>query len=114
MERRVRCTPTMRQRILFFGLLITMSIRGASAQAVSLGVKGGIRFTDASGGQDESRPYIVGPSIEFRLPAHFAIEVDALYQRIGNTSTFNFSGITIPPGVTTPPGNDSTVATSFV
>ncbi|MBI2680789.1 MAG: outer membrane beta-barrel protein [Candidatus Solibacter usitatus] len=87
----------MRQRILYFGLLILMGVCGASAQVVSLGVKGGIRFTDASGGQDESRPYIVGPSIEFRLPAHFAIEIDALYQRLGNTAQYHFfSGITSP------------------
>ena len=96
MEWRVLCTLTMRQRILFFGLLITMGVVSASAQLVSLGVKGGIRFTDASGGQDESRPYVVGPSIEFRLPAHFAIEVDALYQRLGNTTQFNFGGIPSP------------------
>jgi hypothetical protein len=98
MEWRVLCILTMRQRILFLGLLITMGVRAASAQIVSLGVKGGIRFTDASGGQDESRPYVVGPSIEFRLPAHFVIEVDALYQRLGNTSQFNFFGGITSPG----------------
>jgi hypothetical protein len=32
---------------------------------------------------DESRPYTVGPSVEFRLPAGFAIEIDALYRRLG-------------------------------
>ncbi len=79
-----------------------MGGRCASAQLVSLGVKGGIRFTDGSSGQDESRPYVVGPSIEFRLPAHFAIEVDALYQRLGNTSQFNFFGNVIGPGVNGP------------
>jgi hypothetical protein len=79
----------MRQRFLFFGLIITMAGHTASAQLVSFGVKGGVRFTDAAGAQDESRPYIVGPSIEFRLPASFAIEFDALYQRTGNTSLFN-------------------------
>ena len=82
--------PIMRQHFLYFGLLITICIGAASAQVVSLGVKGGIRFTDASSGQDESRPYIVGPSIEFRLPARFAIEVDALYQRLGNTTQFSY------------------------
>jgi hypothetical protein len=92
----------MRQRILYFGLLITMGICGVSAQVVSLGVKGGIGFTDASSGQDESRPYVVGPSIEFRLPAHFAVEVDALYQRLGNTTQFNFFGGIIAPGTNGP------------
>ncbi len=32
---------------------------------------------------DESRPYTLGPSVEFRLPAGFAIEIDALYRRLG-------------------------------
>jgi hypothetical protein len=97
-EWRVLCILTMRQRILYFGLLITIGIGTASAQLVSLGVKGGIRFTDASSGQDESRPYVVGPSIEFRLPANFAVEIDALYQRLGNTTQFNFFNGTISPG----------------
>jgi hypothetical protein len=33
--------------------------------------------------KDESRPYTIGPSIEFRLPAGFAVEIDALYRRVG-------------------------------
>ena len=51
----------------------------------------GFRWLDR---HDESRRYIVGPSIEFRLPAGFAVEVDALYQRLGNSANFS-----IPPGV---------------
>ena len=48
---------------------------------------------------DESRPYIVGPSIEFRLPAGFALEAAALYQRIGNNGSFL---LIVPPGTAGP------------
>jgi hypothetical protein len=33
--------------------------------------------------KDESRPYTIGPSVEFRLPVGFAVEIDALYRRLG-------------------------------
>jgi outer membrane protein W len=67
--------------------------RAASAQdrLVSIGALGGVPFLDQSRGGDESRKYIVGPSVEFRLPARFAIEVDALYRRIGTTFGYNLS-----------------------
>jgi hypothetical protein len=68
----------------------------ASAQLVSIGAKAGIPFLEQNRGGDESRPYIVGPSIEFRLPAGFAIEVDALYRRVGNTIAFTFGGNVTP------------------
>jgi hypothetical protein len=80
---------------LLSGLVLILGIRIASAQAVSIGIKGGIPIGGTIGQQDESRPYIVGPSIEVRLPAGFAIEVDALYRRIGNTSSFSFSKATL-------------------
>lgn len=63
----------------------------ASAQAVSVGVKGGIPLIEATGSNEESRPYIAGASLEIRLPAGFAIEADALYRRIGNTNIFRSS-----------------------
>jgi hypothetical protein len=63
--------------------------RTASAQLISIGVKGGLPITDqVSSRNDESRPYIIGPSIEVRLPAGFAVEAAALYERIGSSSTF--------------------------
>ncbi len=42
-----------------------------------------------SGRNDESRRYIVGPSFEAKLPGNFAVEVDALYSRIGNSFPFS-------------------------
>ena len=89
---------------IFLFLLVTITTtQVASAQLVSFGVKGGVPFLQSNQGGDESPRYIVGPSIEFRLPAGFAIEVDALYRRVGSTSRFGFSGnITIIPTPTTP------------
>ena len=60
-----------------------------SAQLISIGVKGGVPLTQAMTGlRDESRRYLVGSSIEFRLPARFAVEADVLYQRIGSSAFF--------------------------
>jgi hypothetical protein len=64
--------------------------RATWAQAVSFGVKGGVPFGDANAVKDESRPYIVGPTVEIRLPANFAIEIDALYRRLGNSAGFTY------------------------
>ena len=78
-----------------------------SAQPISIGVLGGVPLVDQTTGNDESRPYIVGPSIEVRLPAGFALEADALYQRIGNTSSFGLiesflgTGVAAVTGATT-------------
>ncbi|HEU0119294.1 MAG TPA: porin family protein [Bryobacteraceae bacterium] len=56
------------------------------AQPIQLGVKGGVVLTDqAIGTTDESKPYTVGPSIEFQLPHNLAIETGFLYKRIGSS-----------------------------
>lgn len=60
-----------------------------SAQLISIGVKGGVPLTQGmSGPADESRRYLVGGSIEFRLPARFAVEADVFYQHIGRSAFF--------------------------
>ena len=71
----------------------------ASGQAISFGVKGGVPFTEAIRYRDESRPYVIGGTVEVRLPAHFAIEADALYQRVGTSSGVSFllSGVNLIP-----------------
>jgi hypothetical protein len=81
-----------KQAVLF--MFVNLLIDSALGQTVSIGVKGGIQFVDQTQPESESRPYLVGPSVEVRLPANFAVEADALYQRIGNSSNFYF----IPPG----------------
>jgi hypothetical protein len=82
----------MRKLSLLFALVITAT-GFASAQLVSVGALGGVRLTDGFRYEDESRPYVVGGSVEVHLPARFAIEADALYQRVGNSTTFfSFNG----------------------
>jgi hypothetical protein len=82
-------------------LLIIFSIGSASAQLVSVGVKGGISITDPGYySSDESHRYVVGPSVEVRLPFRYAVEADALYMRVGRTTIFNYPGIL--------PGTDTT------
>ena len=76
----------MKPNLLMFGVLLAGGGDAAMAQPFSIGVKGGIPLNDGTvGGKDESRPYVIGPSAEVRLPAGFAIEVDALYRRLSLT-----------------------------
>ena len=82
----------MYKHSLFFFLMVAGSAVG---QVVSFGVEGGIPLTDRTSPPDESRPYIVGPSVEIRLPARFALRVEALYQRVGTIADF----FEIPAGV---------------
>ena len=73
-------------------LFLLMLPTAALPQIISIGVKGGVPLTDPTRyNHDESRRYTVGPSIEIRLPGRFAVEASALYQRLGNTSSFNFN-----------------------
>lgn len=66
-------------------------VTAAFSQPVSVGVKGGIPITDAfetlRGNESyyatNTKRYVVGPAVQFNLPARFAIEVDALYKRLG-------------------------------
>ncbi|MGA2880491.1 MAG: outer membrane beta-barrel protein [Bryobacteraceae bacterium] len=74
----------MRKLSLFFALAAAFAAC-ASAQLVSVGALGGVRLTDGFNSGDESRFYVIGASVEVHLPARFAVEADALYQRIGNT-----------------------------
>jgi len=73
----------MRKLCASFALAL-LGVSAASAQLVSAGALGGVRLTNGfQSFNDESRIYDVGGSVEFRLPAGFAVEADALYQRIG-------------------------------
>jgi hypothetical protein len=77
----------MKRTFCFFGFLM-MAGEFLGAQTVSVGVLGGVPFTNPSAYGDESRRYLIGPSVEARLPADFAIEADALYRRIGSDTAF--------------------------
>ena len=61
----------------------------AYGQLLEIGVKGAARPTSQleGYGASESRPYLVGPMVQFNLPRGFALEVDALYSRFGYTSS---------------------------
>ena len=76
-------------------------------RAVRLGrVKTGVGFGDPLGGGRESSPFLIGPTVEVRLPASFAIEASALYRRLGYTYSFHF---TPEPGVSTLVGRVATL-----
>lgn len=72
----------MRKNTLRIVCSIILGGIAASAQAVSFGVLGGVTLTDPLSYRDESRPYIIGGSIEVRLPARFAVEADILYRAL--------------------------------
>jgi len=86
---------------MFSVLLCGGSARG---QAVLVGVKGAVPLLEPTlYNTDESRPYNVGPSVEVRLPKGFAIEADALYQRVGQSGNYSFAGqFAIQAGVSGP------------
>jgi hypothetical protein len=77
----------VRKHLIFFGCII-MAGESLCGQGVSFGVLGGVPFNNPTGVGDESRRYVIGPSMEVRLPAGFAMEADALYRRIGSDTSF--------------------------
>jgi opacity protein-like surface antigen len=62
-----------------------------AGERFSIGVRGGVPLTDAfevargsSGAYfTNTKRYLVGPTMEFHLPARFTIQVDGLYRRLG-------------------------------
>src|SRR5579872_727381 len=80
-------------------LLVVSGNLAASAQTVSVGVIAGGSLVTPTLYSDDSHRYIVGPSVEVRLPRGFALEADALYQRVGAdfTTTSILSGINLAP-----------------
>jgi len=93
--------------------LLLLSLVGAAsalAQPVTVGVRVGEPLTDFvstvrsqrvegilgifPGFYSNTRPYVLGPTIELRLPAGLGIELDALYRRT------NYSGTAVTAGVT--------------
>jgi len=92
--------------LTFIGLSFGMA--AASAQTISFGAIGGTPLTTTTQFSNDSPRYTVGPSIEFRLPGRFAVEIDALYQRTSNSSAFT----SIPAGQTVTSLGASTSTTS--
>lgn len=71
----------------FIASVLLMCASFAHAQTFSFGVKGGGIFTNPAERVDESRKYLVGPSVEMGLANRFGIEVNALYGRFGTTAS---------------------------
>jgi hypothetical protein len=69
----------------------------ASAQLVTFGVKGGVRLTEDlvrySSAVEESKNYVVGPTVVFALPRSFGLEFDARYRRVGFRTGDSFAGV---------------------
>jgi hypothetical protein len=87
-------------------LFIASVAPSASAQALSVGVLGGIPLSNTSAGHDESPRYQVGASFEVGLPAGFALEADALYRRLGSSSGYSLltgTNLVITPVISTTP-----------
>ncbi len=86
-------------------LLIFVAALSASAQPLGVGIKGGLPLTDlfnsAGNFKSETQRYIVGPMIELRLPAGFAIEGDALYTKANLSSPLTAAGSVISSVVDT-------------
>src|SRR5262245_26036881 len=76
-------------------LLLSCGCSALGAQPLSFGIKGGVPMTDfidtASGSRttitSTTNRYIIGPTIEIRLPAGFGVEFDALYRHFGYNAT---------------------------
>jgi hypothetical protein len=86
-------TGIMRKHFLVSGALMAIISNGIFGQTLSIGVKAGVPLIDSTSthrpfDHDESRPYVVGPTVELKLPAGFAIEASGLYRRVGNTTSY--------------------------
>jgi opacity protein-like surface antigen len=75
----------MRAHVLFLFIAASLSAQ----ERFAIGGKVGVPLSDPMGPSSESRPYAVGPSVEFRLPAGFAVEASGVYHRIGQTYWYN-------------------------
>ena len=70
---------------------LVLSCATGSAQLISVGVLGGVPILSPAARSDSSPRYTVGPSVEVKLPAGFAIEADALYQPIRSNAGPSFA-----------------------
>src|SRR5690349_10363071 len=93
----VRNRPAAPSVVSFMKLLLMLVFCAISAvsQPFGFGVKGGVPLTDFVNAIDTGtlrfntapNRYIVGPTIELRLPFGFGIEFDALYRHLQYSST---------------------------
>jgi hypothetical protein len=83
-------------KAIFFALAVAASVAAPSfAQNISVGVRGGLPFTDALSVarsqnfsfHSEHPQFALGPTFEVRLPLGLGFHVDALYRRIALTGS---------------------------
>ncbi len=61
----------------------------AAAQTVKVGVLGGVPVTSQTYNPEQSRPYVIGPSVEVQFfDDRFGVEFAALYRRLGTGYSF--------------------------
>ena len=83
-------------------LLLLFSAASLAAQPFGFGIKAGVPMNDflhAVNSQNfqfdtTTNRYIIGPSVELRLPFGLGIEFDALYRHFGYSSFSSTSGVT--------------------
>ena len=88
--------------------LFLLGAAAALAQPFSFGVKAGVPLTDFLstvqspnfGFNSNTKRYIVGPTVELRLPFGLGIELDALYRRLDYTSSANLVDVFISGSTT--------------
>src|SRR5690242_11343484 len=84
-------------------LLFVLAAVPAFSQPFSFGVKGGVPLTDfvdrlGTGNfrlDTSTNRYIVGPTVEIRLPFGFGIEFDALFRHLHYTSSGNLVDVVV-------------------
>lgn len=93
--------------ILFWLSIGLISPASAWAQLFSAGVIGGAAITDdfqnrsfasptySSLAYSTSKSYVIGPSVEVRLPLHLSVEANALYHPLHFTSAIRFPNGTL-------------------
>jgi hypothetical protein len=81
--------------------LFALDALAAFSQLITLGVKGGVPVTDFLSVTQSPGPvsaisntnrYIVGPTLELRLPAYFSVEFDALVRHFSYRTTIALIG----------------------
>jgi len=88
--------------------LLLFGAAAAFSQPFSFGVKAGVPLTDFLstvqspnfGFNSNTKRYIVGPTVELRLPFGLGIELDALYRRLDYTSSANLVDVFISGNTT--------------
>lgn len=79
------------RKLFLFLLAVPLLAQAQDKQYVSFGVIGGVPISDAFEtfqGNDSryvtnTKRYVVGPTIAFHMPFRLALEIDALYKRLG-------------------------------